>query len=406
MKDVFDDVITRLREIRSVMDIKDTEIDLLVSPKRIEKKNLLVDGEKIESWRVLYNDALGPGKGGIRFHPKVSEAEVKSLAFWMTLKNSLLSLPFGGAKGGIKFNPKTRTKRELENISRIYIREHYLNLGQDKDIPAPDVYTNPQIMGWMLDEYEKLVGHHEPGMITGKPIEIGGCQLRGDATAKGGFIIFNEVIQHDGLGKKPTIAIQGFGNAGMNIAKMLYNAGFKIIAVSDSKGGLLDGSGLDINKVIEIKSEKSSVTDGNGKIITNNELLELKVDILILAALEDQVTVKNADKIQAKYIIELANGPVNPAADKILVSKKITVVPDILANAGGVVVSYFEWSQNRTGGILEEEYLARKLQTMMENAWHGVYELYKDRGNIDLRSSAYILAISRVLRAEKQRGNL
>ncbi len=406
MANVFDTVQDRIIEIGKLMELSKEEIAILASPKQIHREDFEFKGEKISSWRVLYNGALGPGKGGIRFHPDVSEEEVKSLAFWMTLKNSLVGLPYGGAKGGVKFNPKDRNDKDLQEISRLYIQKHHAHLGQDIDIPAPDVYTSPKIMGWMLDEFEKIAGHHEPGMITGKPLELGGCKLRGDSTAQGGYIVLNELIQHDGLPKHPTIAVQGFGNAGMNIAKILYSNGFKIIAVSDSQGGICDETGLDINKIIEIKQTEKTVQKASGKKITNAEILELKADILILAALENQITKENADNVKAKYIIELANGPVNLEADKILHKNNVVVVPDILANAGGVVVSYLEWTQNRNGNIFDEDYLLAKFHRIMEDAWHAVYELYKDKNNIDLRTSAYMIAISRVLKAEHARGNV
>lgn len=405
-EDTFSTIKARISQIAATLQLSDQEVELLLTPKRVVKKELLVEGEKLPAWRILFNNALGPGKGGIRFHPDVCEDEVKSLAFWMSLKNSLTGLPYGGAKGGVKFNPKGRDKKFLEKVSRAYIDAFYTNLGQDIDIPAPDVYTNSATMAWMLDEYEKKVGHHEPGMITGKPIEIGGCPLRGDATAKGGFIILKEVIEHHGLPEKLTIAIQGFGNAGYNIAKMLYNENFKVVAISDSKGGIFDESGIDINRATEIKAEKGSVTAYKAKQISNDELLALDVDILILAALENQITEANADKVQARYILELANGPVDNKADAILFKKGITVVPDILANSGGVIVSYFEWSQNRTGNILDMEYLSNKLFNILENSWHEAYELYQDKKDIDLRTATYMIAIKRILKAEKWRGNL
>ena len=396
----------RVNQVGRVLNLSQKEIDLLLSPKRIAKDKLLIDGEEIPAWRILYNNALGPGKGGIRFHPEASEDEVESLAFWMTLKNSLVGLPYGGAKGGVRFNPKGKSKDYLEKVSRAYIDKFYPFLGENVDIPAPDVYTNSEIMAWMLDQFEKKVGHHEPGMITGKPIELGGLKMRGDATAKGGHIIINEVIHHHGLGKNPTIAIQGFGNAGYHIARMLYGEGLKVVAVSDSRGGVFDPKGLDINRLAEVKRELGSVTAYEAKVITNEELLESEVDILILAALENQITADNADKVRAKYIVELANGPVDYDADKILNKKGITVVPDILANSGGVIVSYFEWAQNKVGNVLDEEYLSQKLFNMLESAWHQIYELSKDSEDIDLRTAAYIIAIKRVLSAEKLRGNL
>ena len=407
MSSVFDEVKTRIRELQNLMNLSEADVKMLTTPKKVGKKILNVDGNKIPAWRVAFNTALGPAKGGIRFHPEVSEDEVKSLAFWMSLKNSLAGLPYGGGKGGVKFNPKNKNKKYLEKISRAYVDAFYKDLGENIDIPAPDVYTSSEIMGWMLDQFEKKIGQHQPAMITGKPIELGGIALRSDATARGGYIIIKELLHHfKNSPSKPTVAIQGFGNAGLNIAKMLYQDEFVVTAVSDSKGGIYDKSGLDINKMIEKKKNGSSVYECLGKKITNQELLELDVDILILAALENQITAKNADKIKAEQIIELANGPVDSSADKVLWEKKIMVVPDILANAGGVIVSYFEWAQNKTGNILDEQFLEKKLFSIMENSWHQVYGLFKDRGNIDLRTSAYIIAVERILKAEKARGNL
>ena len=327
----------------------------------------------------------------------------------MMIKNSLADLPYGGAKGGVKFNPQKASNKELEEISRKFIDVFYKNLGQDKDIPAPDVYTNSKIMAWMLDEYEKKVGHHEPGMITGKPLELQGCVLRNDATAKGGFIIIKELVKKFKLNRKNTeIAVQGFGNAGLYISKMLADNGFKIIAVSDSKNGIYNKKGLDIKEVIKKKQETGKVSKyTKAKIITNSNLLELPVDILILAALENQITKKNAKNIKARYIVEIANGPVDYEADKILFNKNITIIPDVLANSGGVIVSYFEWAQNRTGGILDKKYLENLLKQKMINSWQKVIKLYQEKNKkIDLRTAAYIIAIRKILTAEKLRGNL
>jgi glutamate dehydrogenase/leucine dehydrogenase len=325
----------------------------------------------------------------------------------MALKNSLVGLPYGGGKGGVKFNPKKKSRDYIDKVSRAYIDAFYKHLGENIDVPAPDVYTNPEIMGVMLDQFEKKIGQHQPAMITGKPLELGGLALRSDSTAKGGFIIIKELLHHiEGISAKPTVAIQGFGNAGLNIAKMLFADGFKIVAVSDSSGGIYDKSGIDISKAIDLKNSGTSATDFAGEKISNAELLELPVDILVLAALENQITTKNADNIKAKNIIELANGPVDFAADEILWKKKILVVPDILANSGGVIVSYFEWAQNKTGNILEPEFLEKKLFDMMENAWHQVYELFQDRADLDLRTAAYSIAIDRILRATRARGRM
>jgi len=404
---IFDSIKKRIELIQPLMGLSDAEVKTILKPVAIRKTTLKVGSENMSAWRVIHNEAIGPGKGGIRYHQNVSEDEVRSLAFWMALKNSLAGIPYGGAKGGIKFNPKGKDDKFLEKVSRAYIDAFYKYLGQDKDIPAPDVYTSPKIMGWMLDEFERKVGHHEPGMITGKPIALGGCELRGDATAHGAFIIIKELLHHVQISKRPTVAVQGFGNAGANLAKMLHKEGFKVLAVSDSKGGIYDPDGLDVQGVEEAKANAGSVINySKGKVISNDDLLEMDVEVLALAALENQITKKNAAKIRAKYIVELANGPVDEEADEILHSKKIMVVPDILANSGGVVVSYFEWAQNRAGNILDMEYLEKKLFDIMESAWHRVYELYMEKKNIDLRMAAYIIAIKRILDAEKARGNL
>jgi len=406
---IFTNINKKLEEIKRLENLTNQQVRLLSTAKKINRKSLKIGDKKIPAWRILFNDALGPGKGGIRFHPEVSEDEVKSLSFWMMIKNSLADLPYGGAKGGIKFNPKKVSNRQLEKISRKFIDIFYKNLGQDKDIPAPDVYTNSKIMAWMLDEYEKKVGHHEPGMITGKPLELQGCVLRNDATAKGGFIIVKELVKKFKLNRKNTeIAVQGFGNAGLYISKMLADNGFKIIAVSDSKNGIYNKKGLDIKEVIKKKQETGKVSKyTKAKIITNSNLLELPADILILAALENQITKKNAKNIKAKYIIEIANGPVDYEANKILFNKNITIIPDVLANSGGVIVSYFEWAQNRIGGILDKKYLENLLQQKMINSWQKVIKLYQEKNKkIDLRTAAYIIAIRKILTAEKLRGNL
>ncbi len=405
----FDNIISRLGDIKAIENLGDQEIALLSAPKRVKYAELDVEGKKYPAWRILFNDALGAGKGGIRFHPDVCEDEVKSLSFWMAVKNSLAGLPYGGAKGGVKFDPKTTDKATMEKISRAYIDEFYTVLGQDIDIPAPDVYTNAQIMGWMLDEFEKKVGHHEPGMITGKPIELGGSILRGDATARGGYIVIKEMAQTIlGADQGLKVSIQGFGNAGLNIASMLAADGFKITAVSDSKGGVYDEAGLDIPQLVAIKAKGGAVQElASAKKITNEELLELPADIMVLAALENQITVANANRVQARCIVELANGPIDYAADKILFEKKIMVVPDILANSGGVIVSYFEWCQNRTGNIVDNDYLSELLVKKMKSAWQEVYGKYQEKsGKADLRLAAYIIALNRILAAEKYRGQI
>jgi len=407
---IFDNILQRLKDIQKIENLSDEEVKLLSTPKRISKTELSVNGEKLSAWRILFNDALGPGKGGIRFHPNVSEDEVKSLSFWMMIKNSLVDLPYGGAKGGIRFNPKETDSKTLQEISRKFIHSFYKVLGQDIDIPAPDVYTNSQIMAWMLDQYEQEVGHHEPGMITGKPLELQGCSLRGDATARGAFIVIKQAVEDLIEDKEKTLifAVQGFGNAGQNIAKMLNNDGFKVVAVSDSRGGVYDQKGLDIDGLSKVKEEKKEVSANfNGKKITNKELLELPVDVLVLAALENQITEENANRIQSKYIVEIANGPISYNADKTLFNRGIIIIPDVLANSGGVVASYFEWTQNRTGNILDKKYLEELLESKMILSWKRVFDSFQEKqGKIDLRILSYIIAIKKILSAERLRGNL
>lgn len=405
----YSSVLQRLEALGSVMSITDKEAERLLKFQSVNRQTLEVDGQKYEAFRIQHSRALGPGKGGVRFHPDVSEDEVKSLAMLMSLKNSLAGLPYGGAKGGVAFNPKEKTLAELEKISRAYVSAFSDVLGQDKDIPAPDVYTNEQTMGWMLDEYEKIKGRHEPGMITGKPISLGGLALRKDATAMGCFYMIQSMIKSlnwpDG-GLK--VAVQGFGNAGSHIARMLQDAGHTITAVSDSREAVINPAGLDIRALIDLKKNKLPLSAGHEHLKADNQaLLSSEVDILILAALEDQVTDKNAAEVRAKVIVEMANGPVSASADKILFAKQVMVVPDIAANAGGVTGSYFEWAQNRTGQILDNGYLENRLKSNTQAVWERIYSLYQAKGKqVDLRTGAYILAVQRLLEAEKARGNI
>ncbi len=399
----------RIDALKTSGEFSDLEMDLIKSFYKVTNHELEVNDRKYQAWRVQHSNALGPGKGGIRFHPDVSEDEVKSLSLLMSLKNSLLGLPYGGGKGGVKINPKGMSDDELEKVSRAYARNFVDVIGQDVDVPAPDVYTNSKIMGWMMDEYEKVKEVHEPGVITGKPLELGGIALRGDATAKGGAIVTEAFLQSMDMPKSGLkIAIQGFGNAGSYMARFLSQAGHSIVAASDSKGAVRHDQGLDVEAVMSAKAEgKSLAEQGVGNEISNDELLEMNVDILILAALENQINQVNVENIKAKVIVELANGPISADADEILHQKGIHVIPDLLANAGGVTVSYFEWAMNRTGGILDEDYLKQKLVTMMQDAWQRVFAVYQEKlGKVDFRTAGYILALRRILAAERARGNL
>ncbi|MBU0628016.1 MAG: Glu/Leu/Phe/Val dehydrogenase [Nanoarchaeota archaeon] len=359
-----------------------------------------------EAYRVQYNDSRGPTKGGIRFHPDETLSTIKALAAWMTWKCAVVDIPLGGGKGGVVCDPRKLSEGELERLSRGYIEGVWKLIGPECDIPAPDVYTNSKIMGWMVDEYNKLVGHNAFGVITGKPLSIGGSLGRGDATARGGIITIREAAKHLGIDlTKAKVAVQGFGNAG-SFAAILYNEFFggKLVAVSDSKGGSYNSEGLDAKKVLEHKEKTGSVAGFKGaKEISNQELLELDVDILIPSAMENQITDKNADKIKAKIIAELANGPTTPEADNILFKKGVFVIPDFLCNAGGVTVSYFEWVQNITRDYWDLETVHKKLDKKMTKAFNDVFNEYTAR-KIDMRTAAYVVAVQRVALAMKDRG--
>ncbi len=407
---VFENVKKQLDKVQKIAELGNEEMELLLNPKQVVSVNFPVkmDSGKIKrftGYRVQYNDARGPTKGGIRFHQNVDLSEVKSLAFWMALKCSVVNIPYGGAKGGVVVNPKELSKSELENLSRAFIKAIHDFVGPEKDIPAPDVYTNPQIMAWMLDEYEKIKGKHLPGLITGKPLSIGGSQGRGFSTSQGGAYVLREYMKDNN--KSPaetTVAIQGFGNAGSFMAKVLNEWGYKVVAVSDSKGGAYSKQGLDIPKLLEYKKSNGTV-NGFSEAITNKELLELDVDVLVPAALENQITKDNAPNINAKIILELANGPITPEADTVLEEKGIVVIPDILANAGGVTVSYFEWVQNLYGYYWTEQEVLEKLEKIMVQSYNDVKNT-AEKYNTSYRNGAYILAITRILDAERARGRL
>lgn len=384
---VFENIEKRLKEL----NLSDEQVNKLLKFDSVQKAEIELDGKKYPAWRIRHNVNLGPGKGGIRFHENVSEDEVKSLAFWMSIKNSLAGLPFGGAKGGIKINPKLLSKKQLEELSRKYMQKFYKYVGQDLDVPAPDVNTTPEIMAWMLDEYEKITKRKEPAMITGKPVENGGIELRATSTANGGLTIVMEFLKK--INKKDlTFAVQGFGNAGRFISSMLHENDFKVVAVSDSRSGIYSEDGLDIPEVIKVKDGSGSVSSYSGNKITNDELLELNVDVLILAALENQIRKDNADKINASFIVELANGPITSDADDILDSKGIIIIPDILANSGGVIGSYFEWHYNKTGELLSED----KFKKMLKDNFNKVHSR-SEKNNISMRKAAYLIAIERIL---------
>jgi len=359
-----------------------------------------------KGFRVIHNDALGPAKGGIRFHPEENIDTVKALAAWMTWKCALLDLPLGGGKGGIICNPKELSKGELERLSRGYIDRLWQFIGPETDIPAPDVYTNPQIMAWMMDEYSKIRGKNQFGVITGKPPALGGSAGRGDATARGGLYALREAAKVCGIDlSKATLAIQGFGNAGYHAARLAEELfGARVIAISDSSGAIYNREGLNAKSVFEHKSMTGSVVDFPGTVkISHEDLLELEVDVLIPSALENSINVKNARNIKATIIAELSNGPTTPEADDILYANGIHIIPDFLCNAGGVTVSYFEMVQNFSMSYWEEAEIHERLAKKMTIAYKKVLETslkYK----INMRQAAYIVAVKRVEEATRLRG--
>jgi len=358
-----------------------------------------------EGYRVQHNMSRGPAKGGIRFHPDVSLDEVKALAMWMTWKCSLVNIPFGGAKGGVICDPKAMSMRELENMTRRYTSEISIIIGPEKDIPAPDVYTTPQIMAWIMDTYSMQKGYSIPGVVTGKPIAIGGSLGRDKATARGCLVVANEAMAEIGRSVDgATASIQGFGNAGMHAAELFAEAGYKIVAVSDSRGGAANAKGLDVAKLIAFKQETGSVSGfSGGDKISNKEVLECECDVLVPAALEKVITAENAPRIRAKVVAEAANGPTMPEADDILFDRGIMVLPDILANAGGVTVSYFEWVQDLQEDFWDEEKVNERLKRKMTKAFRETLEQSK-KHKVHMRRAAYVVAVGRVAEATKLRG--
>ena len=402
--------VLQLNKIANSEKLKGKKTEILNQPHRVININFplrLDSGETIvvEAYRVQYNNARGPYKGGIRFHQDVDMQEVRGLAFLMTLKCALLDIPLGGGKGGVKIDPNKLSKNELERLSRSYAKEFTPFIGPDVDVPAPDVNTNPQVMAWMLDEYEKVIGKKCPAAFTGKPLALGGSQVRDVSTSLGGFYVLDDYMRLKGMDKsKATVAIQGYGNVGMNIAKILFQNGFKIVAISDHTGAFLDETGIDITSASKCKDVTGDLSKCTiGKAITNEEILELPVDILIPAALGHVISEKNASKIKAKIVLELANAPISPQADEILEKNKVAVIPDFLANSGGVLVSYFEWMQNKSGAYWPASKVEMKLKEKMVTAFNDVLNVANTE-KCTLRQAAYIIAVDRIVEAEKLRG--
>ena len=404
--------LVRLDQAASHLDVDPDVIEKLKYARETAKVRLMIrmdDGSRKSflAWRCRYDDTRGPTKGGIRYHPEASAEEVETLAFWMTFKCAVMNLPYGGGKGAVQVDPRKLTKAELERLSRSYIQAFARIIGPDRDIPAPDVYTNSMIMGWMADEYAQIVGEAVPAVITGKPIALGGSLGRGDATARGGYYLLRHLASNLGLGDKLRVAVQGFGNAGQHIARLLAEDGHWIVAVSDSGGAIHRADGLDIGRLMQAKDAGGSVTILAGKDdidpISADELVGMDCDVLVPAALENMIDEKNAASVRARVILELANGPVTPAADTLLNDKGVVVLPDILANAGGVTVSYFEWVQNRQGWYWTLPEIHQRLQFMMEAEGEAIWNVAQQK-DISMRTAAYVHALKRLAEAIEAHG--
>ena len=400
----------RLEAAAAAAEVSDDTLERLRLPKSVLKVSIPVrmdDGSlrTFPGYRVRYDDSRGPTKGGIRYHPQVNADEVQSLAFWMTFKCAALDLPFGGGKGGITVDPKELSVAELERLSRGYVAAIADFLGPEVDIPAPDVYTTQLMMGWMASEYAKIVRRWVPGVITGKPLALGGSLGRDTATADGAFHVISallpklreagQVAEETQDGGSPSVAIQGFGNAGARLAELFADGGYRVVAVSDSKSALYDQEGLDVSALRKAKDESGDLPDDQGEQIGPDELLALEVDVLAPCALEDAITADNAGDVRAAVVLEVANGPTAPDADEILADAGVSMIPDILANAGGVTVSYFEWAQNRGGIRWTAKEVADRLKERMVTEGEAIWDLAQDR-DVALRTAAYAHALQRI----------
>lgn len=413
-KNIFDNALKRLKLAAKEIRLDPALLEVFSHPQRIIEVNLPLKKDSgklqiIKGYRVQYNNFLGSYKGGLRYHQDVDMSEVKSLAFWMMIKNALIDVPFGGGKGGLEIDPKTLSEKELEQITRLFAKSLASNIGPNTDVPAPDVNTNAKIMDWFENEYSKVTGNKDKAVVTGKSVNNGGSEGREQATGMGGFFVLEQLLKKLGMKKPLTVAVQGFGNVGSNIAAILHDNDYKLVALSDIKGGIYDSknTGFNIDLVRVCRLEKGmlagcycigSVCDlapKNDGVITNEELLELPVDILIPAAIENVITEKNAPKIKAKVVFEMANGPTTAEADEILNKRGILVVPDVLCNSGGVTVSYFEWYQNMHHEKWSKEKVNEKLEEKMIKAFEQVWKIHKEK-KLPLRTAAYILALQRL----------
>jgi len=407
---VFANALKQLKQAASYAKIPSAIIEQLKHPERILQFSFPVtmDNSEVrvfEGYRVQYSSARGPYKGGLRYHPQTNLDEVKALAFWMAVKCAVVGIPLGGGKGGITVDPKKLSEAELEKLTRAFTRKLAPFIGPEQDVPAPDVNTTPQIMAWVRDEYERVVGKKVPGVVTGKPLNFGGSQGRTPATAQGGMYVLEELIGKLKLKTKQiTVAVQGMGNVGGIMAQLLHQAGYHVAAMSDSKGGIYNPKGLDVPAVERFKKQTGSLKNFPGaKPVTNAQLLELPVTILIPAALENQITGKNAGRIKAKVVFELANGPTTPEADVKLAKRKIIIVPDVLANAGGVTVSYFELVQNIQQYYWNEREVIAKLKPIMVTAFRQIWQRVEQL-KVPLRTAAYVIALERIGQAIEARG--
>lgn len=409
----YDNVLSVMDRAAELLGYEQSDYDMLKYPERELKVSIPVEMDDgtvkvFEGYRVQHSTSRGPAKGGIRYHQDVNMDEVKALAAWMTFKCAIVNIPYGGGKGGVVVNPSTLSKGELRRLTRRFTAMIAPIIGPEQDVPAPDVGTTPEVMGWIMDTYSMLNGRCIHGVVTGKPIEIGGALGRKEATGRGVMQTAKLILKKNGVDlQRATVAVQGLGNVGGTTAKLLHKKGCKIVAVSDVSGAIYCETGLDIPGILKhISAPKTFVDTYNAEgvsHISNEELLELPVTLLVPAALENQLNADNADRIKAQFIVEAANGPTTPEADEVFAKKGITLVPDILANAGGVVVSYFEWVQNIQSVSWTEDEVNAKLTDIMTNAFTAVYELSKKRG-ISLRMAAYLIAMDRVVTAKKMRG--
>ncbi|TSD04915.1 MAG: glutamate dehydrogenase (NADP+) [Parcubacteria group bacterium Greene0714_7] len=419
----FDQYLSHVKRVTELLKLSPEESKVFLEPDRIIEKKLrvMVEGVAVElpAYRVQFSNARGPYKGGIRFHPAADLDEVKALAAMMAVKCAVVGIPMGGGKGGVTFNPKSATPEEIKTISRAFVGAMHEHLGPDLDVPAPDVYTNAEVMGVMLDEYEKILGKSAPATFTGKPLSLGGIPGRDTATAMGGAFVLEAYLQEKKLTTKGLrVAVHGFGNAGATVATLLYERGFKIVGIADSKGSVMSQQGLNPEVFIAIKNNHQSIRDvyckgavcDEGKLqaegVTlgeSNDVLVMDTDVLIPAALDGVITKEVASQIKAKVVVELANGPTTAEGDLELERRGISVIPDVLANAGGVTVSYFEWIQGRTGKMLKRDEVNESLKEVMHTAWSDVSKIATEHGS-PYRLSAFVLAAERILQAKRDRG--